>query len=157
MKQKLINTVKAKCHAFFLDSKVNSASVISQTLYKAFLFTAHQFHCYNTCLPYKCRAQDNPAFFLRMIMDICHYPLILVDAMVAKEVMSEQLPVSQDAVEWLCLQAFKSKLYSHRSVYFALLKTLGKCLRTLEKDLDCQELQQVTSQQSVAEFNSILA
>ncbi|CAH1244027.1 TERT [Branchiostoma lanceolatum] len=157
MKQKLINTVKAKCHAFFLDPKVNSAAVITQTLYKAFLFTAHQFHCYNTCLPYKCRAQDNPAFFLRMIMDICHYPLILVDAIVAKEVMSGQLPVSQDAVEWLCLQAFTSKLTSHRSVYFTLLKTLGKCLRTLEKDLDCKELQQITSQQRVAEFNSILA
>ncbi|XP_078575920.1 telomerase reverse transcriptase-like isoform X3 [Branchiostoma floridae x Branchiostoma japonicum] len=169
MKQKLINTVKAKCHAFFLEPKVicqgtviilqmvNSAAVIQQTLYKAFLFTAHQFHSYNSCLPSRCRAQDNPAFFLTMIMDICHYPLLLVDAMVAKEVMSGQLPVSQDAVEWLCLQAFKSKLSSHRSVYFSLLKPLEKCIRTLEKNLDCKELQQVTSQQSVAEFQSILA
>ncbi|XP_078575957.1 telomerase reverse transcriptase-like isoform X2 [Branchiostoma floridae x Branchiostoma japonicum] len=157
MKQKLMNTVKAKCHAFFLEPKVNSAAVIQQTLYKAFLFTAHQFHNYNSCLPSRCRAQDNPAFFLRMIMDICHYPLLLVDAMVAKKVMSGQLPVSQDAVEWLCLQAFKSKLASHRSVYFSLLKPLERCIRALEKNLDCKELQQVTSQQSVAEFQSILA
>ncbi|XP_019645622.1 PREDICTED: telomerase reverse transcriptase-like [Branchiostoma belcheri] len=156
MKQKLMSTVKAKCHAFFLEPKVNSTAVITQTLYKAFLFTAHQFHSYNTCLPYRHRAEDNPAFFLGMIMDICQYPLKLVNARVAKEVMSGQLPVSQDAVEWLCLQAFKSKLSPHRSVYFPLLKTLEKCLKNLERNLDCKELQQVTSQQSVEEFKSIL-
>ncbi|KAI8510175.1 hypothetical protein Bbelb_126030 [Branchiostoma belcheri] len=159
MKQKLLSTVKAKCHAFFLEPKVNSTAVIVQTLYKAFLFTAHQFHSYNTCLPYRHRAEDNPAFFLDfldyvftgMIMDICQYPLKLVNARVAKKDIMTWLNISR-----LCLQAFKSKLSPHRSVYFPLLKTLEKCLTNLERNLDCKELQQVTSQQSVEEFKSIL-
>ncbi|XP_066572083.1 telomerase reverse transcriptase isoform X2 [Amia ocellicauda] len=73
MKKKLMSILKLKCHAIYLDLKINSVKAVYLNIYKIFLIQAYRFHACVINLPFGQKVCDNPSFFLTMISAMAIY------------------------------------------------------------------------------------
>nr|XP_022325546.1 telomerase reverse transcriptase-like isoform X1 [Crassostrea virginica] len=134
MKRKLLMSLRPKCHAIFLDLKLNSLEVCLTNCFRLLLLTAFKFHCYASCLPDKQRVKDNSEFFLAMIHDIAGY-LFTQATVQCKRKLGEKftfdVPITM--IKWLCWYSFILKLKCHASNYKKLLKMMKQSLKLTER------------------------
>lgn len=132
MKNKLMFSLRPKCHSMFLDSELNQEDVIITNCYKLFLLTAYKFHVYAVKLPHKQRTEDNPGFFFNMIVDLANFFYSQTKICKTNKV-TMVFVLDKDTLQWLCVRAFQFKLQKHHSQYNTLLKSLKALQSGLER------------------------
>ncbi|XP_048774211.2 telomerase reverse transcriptase-like isoform X2 [Ostrea edulis] len=136
MRKKLLMSLRPKCHAVFLDTKLNSLEVVVSNSYRLVLLTALKFHCYASCLPENQRVQDNPQFFHSIIHDIGTYFYSQAAVQCKRKFgASFVFDVPKEVMEWLSWYAFLTKLKCHPSSYEKLIQMIKQSLKCVEKIL----------------------
>lgn len=135
MHNKLVYSMRSKCHRIFLDVQFNQVEVVIENMFKLFLLTAFKFHCFARELPVSNSALRNPDFFFNMIYELASFLLALM------EKNSDSHPmISKAAVHWICIEAFTRKLRLHQAAYQSLLKILKSRRMKLEETIESDTL-----------------
>ncbi|NP_001269394.1 telomerase reverse transcriptase [Ornithorhynchus anatinus] len=138
LRRKLLTVLKLKCHGLFLDVQVNSLRTVCINIYKIFLLQAYRFHACVLRLPFNQRVRKNPEFFLTVIADTasCCYSMVRArNAGVTLGAREASGPFPSEAAQWLCYQAFLTKLANHKVVYKCLLGPLKRSKQQLLRRL----------------------
>ncbi|XP_038626216.1 LOW QUALITY PROTEIN: telomerase reverse transcriptase [Tachyglossus aculeatus] len=138
LRRKLLTVLKLKCHGLFLDVQVNSLRTVCINIYKIFLLQAYRFHACVLQLPFNQRVRKNPEFFLTVIADTasCCYSMVRArNAGVTLGAKEASGPFPSEAAQWLCYQAFLTKLANHKVVYKCLLGPLKRSKQQLLRRL----------------------
>ncbi|XP_015212308.2 telomerase reverse transcriptase isoform X1 [Lepisosteus oculatus] len=143
MRKKLLSVLKLKCHAIFLDLKINSQQAVYLNIYKILLLQAYRFHACVINLPFGQKVHNNPTFFLTVISEMAAYSYSIIrqrnkETQFGMKNASGLLPF--EAVQLLCYSAFLVKLSTHRCTYKCLLGNLKTCKRRLERKLPMDTL-----------------
>ncbi|XP_041366728.1 telomerase reverse transcriptase-like [Gigantopelta aegis] len=162
MKNKLLQSLRPKCHGIFFDSQINSQQIIIVNIYKLMLLMAHKFHAYMMHFPASRRASSNVQFFHDMILTLSSHLYSQSTEKTCSNPKGQNkklFPLSLDVVKWLTLKAFVSKLKQHHSIYRLLLASLQDVKRGLHKSLKHTMrhiLHQLTTSEGIRELNQIL-
>lgn len=154
MCNKLVYSMRSKCHTIYLDVQTNQVEVVIENIFKLFLLTAFKFHCFARELPVCNSALRNPVFFVDMIYELASFLLGVME----KNSISHPM-ISNAAVQWICIEAFTRKLKLHQTAYQGLLKILKSRSMVLEKTIEADTLghiQQVVGTTMPAEFLQIV-
>ena len=131
MRNKLMFSLRMRCHRIFFDAAVNSAAV--QNVYRVFLLAAFKLHAYAAQLTNG--PQRNPAFFVDVIFEVADFVLSCTRGSATAGGLLEGPPV-----QWLCLEAFRRKLSRHGGVYGAVLSVIARRQTALRRRLDERRL-----------------
>lgn len=131
MRNKLMFSLRARCHRIFFDAGVNSAAV--QNVYRVFLLAAFKLHAYAARLP--SGPQRNPAFFVDLIFEVAGFVSSYGVGWTSAGGLLEG-----PALQWLCLEAFRRKLGRHGGVYAAVLSVIVGRQTALRRRLDERRL-----------------
>lgn len=135
MHNKLVYSMRSKCHTIYLDVQTNQVEVVIENIFKLFLLTAFKFHCFARELPVCNSALRNPVFFVDMIYELVSFLLRVME----KNSISHPM-ISNAAVHWICIEAFTRKLKLHQTAYQGLLKILKSRSMVLEKTIETNTL-----------------
>jgi len=127
MRNKLMFTLRARCHRIFFDAAVNPAAV--QNIYRVFLLAAFKLHAYAAHLTNG--PQRNPAFFVDVIFEVAGFVSSYTTGWATAGSLLEG-----PALQWLCLEAFRRKLGRHGGVYGAVLSVIAGRQTALRRRLD---------------------
>ena len=127
MRNKLLFSLRARCHRIFFDAALNSAAV--ENAYRVFVLAAFKMHVYAAHLP--SGPQRNPAFFVDVVFEVARFVASFTTALAVDDGLLESPPL-----QWLCLEAFRRKLGRHGGVYGAVLRVIGRRQTALELRLD---------------------
>ena len=134
LKDKLVYCMRNKCHAIFLDPRINSSHVIRTNIYDVFLHMAIMFQCIVRRFPSNQRVHRNTAFFFGVVQQLSRF---LVGRCRTVTKMSEVRDVfGKPIIDWLCCAAFQQNLQRRQSAYRPMLKLLRRWRRMLEKRMD---------------------
>ncbi|XP_064164400.1 telomerase reverse transcriptase isoform X2 [Anguilla rostrata] len=133
MKRKLLSVLRLKCHALFLDLKMNSQKAVCQNVYKFVLLQAYRFHACVQNLPFGQKVNRNPPFFLLVIWEMAKCTSLLV----RQNNRGVPLPVDlrYEAVQLMYCVSFLYVMSRHKGLYKCLLSRLRKCKVRLERKL----------------------
>ena len=135
MRNKLMFSLRARCHRIFFDAAVNSAAV--QNIYRVFLLAAFKLHAYAARLPNG--PQRNPAFFVDVIFEVAGFVTSYTNGLTTADGLLEK-----PALQWLCIEAFRRKLDRHGGVYGAVLSVIARRQTALRRRLDERRLLELT-------------
>ncbi|KAJ8408610.1 hypothetical protein AAFF_G00252450 [Aldrovandia affinis] len=133
MERKLLSTLKLKCHAIFLDLKMNSPTAVCQNIYKIVLLQAYRFHVCAQNLPFGQKVKKNASFFLRLIRRMAR----CTSQHIKQKNRGVPLPVGlcSEAVELMYCVAFLVIVSRHRCLYHCLLQRIHMRKGHLERRL----------------------
>uniref|UniRef100_A0AAQ5YYU0 Telomerase reverse transcriptase n=1 Tax=Amphiprion ocellaris TaxID=80972 RepID=A0AAQ5YYU0_AMPOC len=129
MRRKLMYVLRLKCHALFLDLKINSVQAVYKNIYKLVLLHACRFHVCAQSLPFGQTVAKNPAYFLQMIWDMAQYANKFIRLSNKGLILGDKAQtgiLQYEAVELLFCLSFLLVLSRHRCLYKALLPHLQK-------------------------------
>lgn len=132
MRNKLMFSLRARCHRIFFDAAVNPAAV--QNIYRVFLLAAFKLHAYAAHLTNG--PQRNPAFFVDVIFEVAGF---VYSYTTGSTTIAGGL-LEGPALQWLCLEAFCRKLGRHGGVYGAVLSVLTRRQTALQRHIDERRL-----------------
>uniref|UniRef100_A0A3Q1FNP9 Telomerase reverse transcriptase n=1 Tax=Acanthochromis polyacanthus TaxID=80966 RepID=A0A3Q1FNP9_9TELE len=161
MRRKLMGVLRLKCHALFLDLKINSVQTIYKNIYKLVLLHACRFHVCAQSLPFGQTVAKNPAYFLQMIWDMVQYAnkfIRLSNKGLSLGDKAQTGILQYEAVELLFCLSFLLVLSRHHCLYKALLPHLHKRKRSLERrlgDLRLARVRQATNPRIPVDFLAI--
>jgi len=147
MRDRLVFSLRARCHRLFFDADVNPAAV--QNVHRVLLLAAFKLHAYAARLP-----RWRPAFVVDVVLDVAGFV-----SSCAGGRGGGGGPLDAVAVQWLCLEAFRRKLGRHAGVYGAVLRAIARRQTALRRRLDdCRatELCRVVGDDLPADFQLIL-
>jgi len=150
MRNKLMFSLRVRCHRIFFDVAVNSAAV--QNVYRVFLLAAFKLHAYAAHLPNG--PQRNPAFFVDVIFEVAGF----VSSYATGSTIAGGL-LEGPSLQWLCLEAFRRKLGRHGGVYGAVLNVIVGRQTALRRRLDerrLTELGQIVGDDLPSDFQYML-
>ena len=150
MRNKLMFSLRVRCHRIFFDVTVNSAAV--QNVYRAFLLAAFKLHAYAARLP--SGPQRNPAFFVDLIFEVAGFVSSYTTSWTTAGGLLEG-----PALHWLCLEAFRRKLGQHGGVYGSVLSVIVRRQAELRRRLDerrLMELQRIVGDGLPSDFQYML-
>ena len=127
LRNKLMFSLRARCHRIFFDADVNAAAV--QNVYRVFLLAAFKLHAYAARLPIG--PQRNPAFVVDVIFEVAGF----VSSYFSGAAVGGGL-MERPALHWLCLEAFRRKLGRHGGVYGAVRSVVARRQTALRRRLD---------------------
>ncbi|XP_064614609.1 telomerase reverse transcriptase-like [Liolophura sinensis] len=139
LKRKMFDSLRTRCQGLFVDQQINSLDVVVSNVYKIFLLLAFKFHAMVKKLPSRHRANDNPAFFHEIIVDLSPYFYYQTGQKMKRLDTDSSWCLTLNSLKWLCCEAFRNKLINHQSEYYLLLKTLRKEQKTLKMGLSQDE------------------
>ena len=153
MRNKLMFSLRTRCHRIFFDAGVNPAAV--DNIYRVFLLAAFKLHAYAAHL--NSGPQRNPAFFVDVIFEVAGF----VSSYTAGWAFAGGLleGFERPAVQWLCFEAFCRKLRRHRGVYAAVLNVIVRRQMALRQRLDDRhmtELRRVVNDDLPCDFQYML-
>ncbi|KAJ8357917.1 hypothetical protein AAFF_G00055470 [Aldrovandia affinis] len=133
MKRKLLSILRLKCHALFLDLKMNSPEAVCQNIYKIVLFLAYRFHACAQNLPFGQKVKKNTSFFLLLIWKMAKCTSLHIK----QNNRGVPLPVGlcYKAVELMYCVAFLFMMSCHRCLYKCLLSHIRMRKGHLERRL----------------------
>ncbi|KAJ8407974.1 hypothetical protein AAFF_G00262020 [Aldrovandia affinis] len=133
MKRKLLSILGLKCHALFLDLKINSPEAVCQNIYKIVLFQAYRFHACAQNLPFGQKVKKNTSFFLLLIWKMAKCTSLHIK----RNNRGVPLPVGlcYKAVELMYCVAFLCMMSRHRCLYKCLLSHIRMRKGHLERRL----------------------
>lgn len=135
MRNKLMFSLRARCHRIFFDAAMNSATV--QNVYRVFLLAAFKLHAYAARLP--SGPQRNPAFFVDVIFEVAGFVSSYTSGLTTAGGLLEVT-----ALQWLCIEAFRRKLGRHGGVYDAVLSVIARRQMALRRRLDEHRVLELT-------------
>uniref|UniRef100_A0AAQ5WVX8 Telomerase reverse transcriptase n=1 Tax=Amphiprion ocellaris TaxID=80972 RepID=A0AAQ5WVX8_AMPOC len=161
MRRKLMYVLRLKCHALFLDLKINSVQAVYKNIYKLVLLHACRFHVCAQSLPFGQTVAKNPAYFLQMIWDMAQYANKFIRLSNKGLILGDKAQtgiLQYEAVELLFCLSFLLVLSRHRCLYKALLPHLQKRKRHLERclgDLRLARVRQAANPRISVDFLAI--
>lgn len=147
MRDRLLFSLRARCHRIFFDAATNPAAV--QNVYRVFVLAAFKLHAYAAHLP--SGPQRNPAFFVDVVFQVARF--------VSGRWAAAGRLLEGPSLQWLCLEAFRRKLGRHGGVYGAVLSVLARRQRTLQRGLDggrLVQLKRIVGDDLPADFRYVL-
>jgi len=142
LRNKLIFTLRARCHRIFFDATVNSAAV--QNVYRVFLLAAFKLHAYAAHLP-NSGPLRNAAFLVDVIFHVAGFVQSSYAAAAGGLIAAGGgLVDSPAALQWLCFEAFQRKLSRHAGVYAAVLSAIVERQTALRRHVDDRRLADLT-------------
>ncbi|XP_069032065.1 telomerase reverse transcriptase [Embiotoca jacksoni] len=161
MRRKLMAILRLKCHALFLDLKINSLEAVYKNIYKLVLLHACRFHVCAHSLPFGQTVAKNPVYFLQMIWDMAQYANKIIRLSNKGLLLGDKAQtgiVQFEAVELLFCLSFLLVLSQHRPLYKDLLPHLHKRKRSLERrlgDLRLARVRQATNPRTPVDLMAI--
>ncbi|KAL3832037.1 hypothetical protein ACJMK2_023717, partial [Sinanodonta woodiana] len=154
LRDKLLFSVRQKCHHIYMDISINSPENIVRNCYYLFMLSAFRFHACTRQLPWKQRPKDNPHYFFGVLMELARHVWVLCRH---KKGMKSEFILRKSEILWLCLKAFHVKMERHHSEYREIIKIIKPTLSRLEKKQSIRlELMAVTDGGMPDEFEKIL-
>jgi len=151
MRNKLMFSLRARCHRMFFDGAINPAT--AQNVYRVFLLAAFKLHAYAAHLT--SGPQHNPAFFVDLIFEVAGFVSNYTSGLVTTAGGLLEGP----ALQWLCFEAFCQKLGRHGGVYGAVLSVISRRQMSLQRQLDERrlvELARIVGDDLPADFQYML-
>ncbi|XP_065139998.1 telomerase reverse transcriptase [Paramisgurnus dabryanus] len=136
--KKLLSLLRLKCTDIFIDLRMNSVEAVYKSLYKLILLQALRFHACVKSLPLGQNVDANPSFFLKMIWTMSRVINKLIRHTNTGVVLgsADGAGVLQyEAVQLLLCLAFEVVFTRYRLLYRALLPSLHKRKRRLQRVL----------------------
>jgi len=134
MLDKVLFSLRSRCHRIYLDSDINSRHAIAVNIYRIFLLAAFKFHCHVKRLP----VRNNAEFLVDTVYEICNF----VESYAKKAAIKDEAH-EKNAIQLLCLEAFNRKLQRHQGGYNLVLKTLRKRLNKLRRLVGVQRMKEI--------------
>ncbi|KAK3592766.1 hypothetical protein CHS0354_003201 [Potamilus streckersoni] len=154
LRDKLLFSVRQKCHHIFMDISINSPENIVRNCYYLFMLSAFRFHACARQLPWKQRPKDNPHYFFGILMELASHVWVLCRH---KKGIKSEFILQKSEILWLCLKAFLIKMKRHHSEYMEIIKMIKPTLSRLEKKQSIRlDLMAVTDCGMPNEFEMIL-
>ncbi|XP_072268099.1 telomerase reverse transcriptase isoform X12 [Pyxicephalus adspersus] len=138
LKSKLIKVLQLKCHGLFLDLHINRLQTVYINVYKILLLQAHRFHACVLQLPFNQRVRNNPSFYLTVISDMAPCLYIIIKAKNKGITLGTKDATGTfpfESAQWLCYNAFITKLSKHKTLYKCLLGSLQYCKKQVTSKL----------------------
>ncbi|KAJ3132130.1 hypothetical protein HDU90_007563 [Geranomyces variabilis] len=122
-RHKVMQMLKPKCHAIFIDTELNSIAVVLLNIYQNHRMCAAKFVAYQASMPRTASALCD-AFYYDVIQEAIRFSYSLIRSRVASGTAVKnhcRCPITAAHVEWLGLTAFQAILTSRQSRFSNVL------------------------------------